>query len=175
MQPSGGSSPLPASPLPPSPYQQTYSPETGLTFTPAQGAVPSAPQPPGRKGPPKAAIAVFVIVFVVAILVFSGALDFLLNPSSANQPSVQVTNTSASHACPYSGTPTETFLFTLVNGGSVDAKANIGFYLNDAQVASGTYSAPAGTSTPHAVTAYLSSCPPSGSTYYLDLLSVTAA
>jgi hypothetical protein len=176
MQPSGGSSPLPASPLPPSPYQQTYAPETGLTFTqPAAGAPPASPPQP-RKGPPKAAVAVFVIVFVMAILIFSGALDFLINPSgSSNQPNVQVTNTSASHTCPYSGTPTETFLFTLVNSGSVNAAATIGFYLNDAQVTSGTYSAPAGTSTPHSVTAYLASCPPSGSTFYLDLISVTAA
>ena len=177
MQPSGGSSPLPASPLPPSPYQQTYSPQTGLTFTPSPGAVPPASQPQPRKGPPKVAIAVFVIVLVIAILIFSGALDFLLNPqgSSSNQPSVQVTNTSASHRCPSTGAPTETFLFTLVNGGSVNAAATIGFYLNDAQVTSGTYGAPAGTSTPYTVTAYLSSCPPSGSTYYLELVSVTTA
>jgi hypothetical protein len=177
MQSSGGPSPLPAAPLPPSPYQQTYSPETGLTFTPAAaGAPPAAPTPP-RKGPPKAAAAVFVIVFVVVILVFSGALDGLLSPSgaSSNQPNVKVTNTSASHVCPYSGTPTETYLFTLVNSGTTDAVASIGFYLNDAQVKSGTYSAPAGTSTPYTVTAPLSSCPPSGSTYYLELLSVASA
>jgi len=119
---------------------------------------------------------VFVIVLVMAILIFSGALDFLISPSgSSNQPSVKVTNTSASHTCPYSGTPTETFLFTLVNGGSVDAAATIGFYLNDAQVKSGTYSAPAGTSTPYTAVAYLASCPASGSTYYLDVLSVAAA
>ncbi len=176
MQPSGGSSPLPPSPLPPSPYQQTYDPQSGLTFTPASAGAPPTATPPPKKGPPKVAVAVFVIVLVMAILIFSGALDFLINPSgSSNQPSVQVTNTSASHTCPYGGTPTETLLFTLVNGGSVDAAATIGFYLNDAQVKSGTYSAPAGTSTPYTVTAYLSSCPPSGSTYYLDLVSVTAA
>lgn len=177
MQPSGGSSPLPASPLPPSPYQQTYTPETGLTFTPSPAGAPPASQPQPRKGPPKVAVAVFVIVFVMAILIFSGALDFVFNPagSSSNQPSVQVTNTSASHACPLSGTPTETFLFTLVNRGSADAAATIGFYLNDAQVTSCTYSAPAGTSTPYTATAHLASCPPGGSTYYLDLVSVTAA
>ncbi len=178
MQPSGGSSPLPASPLPPSPYQQTYNPQTGLTFTPSSAGVPPA-SPPSRprKGPPKVAVVVFVIVFVVAILIFSGALDFLTTPStpSSNQPSVQVTNTSASHRCPTGGTPTETFLFTLVNGDSVNANAVIGFYLNNAQVMSGTYSAPAGSSTPYTVTANLASCPPSGSTYYLDLVSVTAA
>lgn len=177
MEPSGGSSPLPASPLPPSPYQQSYSPEAGLTFTqPAAGTAPAASQPVPKKGPPKPAVAVFVIVFVVAILAFSGVLDFLFAPSGAsNPPNVSVTNTSASHLCPYSGTPTETFLFTLVNGGSVDANAAIGFYLNDARVYSGTYHAPAGASTPYSVTAYLSSCPPSGSTYYLELVSVTAA
>ncbi len=175
MQPSGGTSPLPASPLPPSPYQQTYNPQTGLTFTPPPAGAPPAAQPQPKKGPPKAAIAVFVIVFVVAILIFSGALDFILNPSSSNNPSVHVTNTSASHVCPYSGTPTETFLFTLENSGSVNAAATIGFYLNDAQVHSGTYSAPAGASTPYTVTAPLASCPPSGSTYYLELVSVSAA
>lgn len=177
MQSSGGPSPLPASPLPPSPYQQTYNPESGLTFTPAPGAAPPAASPQPRKGPPKAAVAVLVIVFVVVILIFSGALDFLIDPSasSSNQPSVQVTNTSASHTCPYSGAPTETFLFTLVNSGSVNAYANIGFFLNDAQITSGSYYSAAGTSTPHTVTASLSSCPPSGSTYYLDVLSVTAA
>ncbi|HYM39495.1 MAG TPA: hypothetical protein VEY12_05035 [Thermoplasmata archaeon] len=177
MQPSGGSSPLPASPLPPSPYQQTYSPTSGLTFAPSPAGAPPASQPTPRKGPPKVAVVVFVLVFVVAILIFSGALDSLLNPagSSSNQPSVKVTNTSASHSCPYSGTPTETFLFTLVNSGSVNAAASIGFYLNNAQVTSGTYHAAAGASTPYSVTAYLTSCPPSGSTYYLDVLSVTAA
>ncbi len=176
MQPSGGSSPLPASPLPPSPYQQTYNPQTGMTFMPPPAGAPSAPPPaPKKKRGPQAAAAVFVIVFVVAILIFSGALDFLLNPSSSNSPAVQVTNTSASHTCPLSGTPKETFLFTLVNSGSSNANAAIGFYLNDAQVTSGTYPAPAGTSTPYTVTAYLASCPPSGSTYYLDLISVSAA
>lgn len=176
MQPSGGSSPLPPSPLPPSPYQQTYSPETGLTFTPSPGAVPPTSQPQPRKGPPKVVGAVVVIVFVAVILVFSGALDGLFGSGSpSNQPSVQVTNTSASHVCPYGATPTETFLFTLVNSGSANAAATIGFYLNDAQVTSGTYSAPAGTSTPYSATANLASCPPSGSTYYLDLLSVAAA
>ena len=118
-----------------------------------------------------------VIVFVVVILVFSGALDFLTNPSgsSPNQPSVQVTNTSASHICPYAGTPTETFLFTLVNSGSMSANAAIGFFLNDVQVMGGNYYAATGTSTPYSVTANLASCPPSGSTYYLNLVSVTAA
>ena len=177
MEPSGGPSPLPASPLPPSPYQQTYTPETGLTFAPSPAGDSRAPQPQPRKGPPKIAVAVFIIVFVVAILIFSGALDFLINPSasSSNQPDVKVTNTSASHRCPSPGTPTETFLFTLVNSGSVNAYATIGFYLNDAQVTSGTYSAPAGASTPYTVTANLGSCPPSGSTYYLTLVTVTTA
>ena len=173
MQPSDGSSPLPASPLPPSPYQQTYSPETGLTFTPPPSGAPPA-SPPPRKGPPKAAVAVFVIVLVVAILAFSGFFDFLTG-SAPSGPTVQVTNTSASHVCPYSGTPTETFLFTLVNGGSVNAAATLGFYLNDAQVHSGTYSAPASASTPYTVTAALASCPPSGTTYHLVLVSVSAA
>ena len=178
MQPSGGSSPspLPASPLPPSPYQQTYSPASGLTFTQTPGAAPSAPPSPPRKGPPKALAPVFVIVVVVAALAFSGALDGLFGSSgSSNQPAVKVTNTSASHSCPISGAPTETFRFTLVNSGSANANAQIGFYLNDAQVQSGTYRAPAGASTPYAVTAILASCPPSGSTYYLNLISVTAA
>ncbi len=177
MQSSGGSSPLPQSPLPPSPYQQTYDPSKGLTFSPSQGAAPPAAQPPHKKGPPKAVAAVVVIVFVVVILVFSGALDSLINPSgpSSNGPSVQVTNTSASHTCPASGSPFETYLFNLENSGSVNANAAIGFYLNDAQVTSGTYFAAAGTSPRYQVTAYLSSCPPSGSTYYLDLVSVAAA
>lgn len=178
MQPSGGSSPLPPSPspLPPSPYQQTYNPQTGLTFTQPVPGAPPASTPPPKKGPPKAIGAVIVIVFVVVILFFSGALDGLFNSSgSSNSPSVKVTNTSASHTCPLGGTPKETYLFTLVNGGSVNANAAIGFYLNGAQVTSGTYSAPAGMSTPYSVTAYLTSCPPSGSTYYLDLVSVTAA
>jgi hypothetical protein len=161
--------------LPPSPYQQTYNPQTGLTFAPASGAAPPAAPPQPRKGPPKVAVAVFVIVFLVAILVFSGALDFLTNPSGSSSPSVQVTNTSASHRCPTGGVPTETFLFTLVNSDSTNANAAIGFYLNDAQITSGTYSAPAGSSTPYSVTANLASCPPSGSTYYLSLISVTAA
>ena len=178
MQPSGGSSsPLPPSPLPPSPYQQTYTPEAGLTFTPSPAGVPPATPSQPRKGPPKIAVAVFVVVFVAAILIFSGALDSLINPSgsSSSQPNVKVTNTSASHRCPISGAPTETFLFTLVNSGSKNAAATIGFFLNDAQVTSGTYSAPAGTSTPYSVTASLASCPGSGSTYYLNLVSVTAA
>ena len=169
---------MPSSPLPPSPYQQMYTPENGLTFTPSTGnAPPPAAQPKPRKGPPKAVAAVVVIVFVVVILVFSGALDFLTNPSgsSPNKPSVQVTNTSASHTCPYGGTPIETFLFTLVNSGSMNANASIGFYLNAVQVMGGTYYAAAGTSTPYSVTANLASCPPSGSTYYLNLVSVTAA
>ena len=174
MEPIGGSSPLPPSPLPPSPYQQTYSPEKGLTFAPMPNAGSPAIAPPPKKRAPKVAAAVFVIVLVVAILAFSGAFDFLASPAS-NPPSVQVTNTSASHRCPSTGAPTETYLFTLVNSGSANANAAIGFYLNDAQVLAGTYSAPAGASTPYTVTATLSSCPPSGSTYYLDLVSVTAA
>ncbi len=90
-----------------------------------------APSQP-RKGPPKVAVVVFVIVFVVAILIFSGALDFLTTPSapSSNQP--------------------------------------------NAQVMGGTYTAPAGTSTLYTVTANLASCPHIGSTFYLDLVSVTA-
>ncbi len=180
MQPSGGSSPLPASPspLPPSPYQQTYNPQTGLTFTAPDAAAgaPPASTPPRKKGPPKALAPLIVIVFVVVILFFAGAFDGLFGSSGSSlQNNVQVTNTSASHTCPYSGTPKETYLFTLVNSGSVDANVALGFYLNDAQVTSGTYSAPAGTSTPYTVVAYLSSCPPSGSTFYLDLVSVTAA
>ncbi len=176
MQPSGGPSPLPASPLPPSPYQQTYSPENGLTFTPTGGAAAPTPTPPPKKGPPKIAGVVFVIVFVTVVLVFSGALDGLFGAGTpSNQPAVQVTNTSASHICPNGGTPTETFLFTLVNSGSVNANADIGFFLNDAQVTSGTYYAAAGTSTPYSVTANLAACPPSGSTYYLHLGSVNAA
>ena len=179
MQPSGGSSPLPPppSPLPPSPFQQTYSPESGLTFAPPSAGTTPASTPPPKKGPPKVIGAVVIVVFVVVILIFSGALDFLTSPSgpSSTQPNVQVTSTSASHRCPAGGTPTETFLFTLVNGGSVNANAGIGFYLNDVQVMSGTYSAPAGASTPYSVTANLGSCPPSGSTYYLSVLSVTAA
>ncbi len=179
MMSSGDSSPLPPSPspLPPSPYQQTYSPENGLTFTPQGAPVPPAAQAPRKKGPPKAVGAVIVIVFVVVILVFSGALDFLINPSgsSSNGPTVQVTNTSASHTCPYSGSPYETYQFTLVNSGSVNAYASIGFYLNNAQVMSGNYFSAAGTSTPYSVQASLGSCPPSGSTYYLDVISVTAA
>ncbi len=178
MQPSGGSSPLPPSPspLPPSPYQQTYSPETGLTFAPATGAAPSAAPSPPKKGPPKALAPVIVIFVVVAALVFSGAFDGLFGSSgSSNTPTVQVTNTSASHTCPLSAAPTETFHFTLVNSGSTNANAQIGFYLNDAQVSSGTYSAPAGLSSPYTATAILASCPPSGSTYYLDLISVSAA
>ncbi len=164
--------------MPPSPYQQTYNPQTGLTFTaPSTGAAAGAPSPAPRKGPPKALAVVFVIVFIVVILVFSGALDFLTNPSgsSSNQPNVQVTNTSASHTCPGSGSPYETYHFTLVNSDSVNANVELGFYLNNAQVSSGTYSAPAGTSTPYTVNAYLAACPPSGSTYYLDLISVVAA
>ncbi len=179
MSASGGSSPLPPSPspLPQSPYQQTYSPQTGLTFAaPPVGAPPATPSPP-RKGPPKVAVAVFVIVFVVAILIFSGALDSLLSPSGtpSNQPDVTVTNTSASHTCPVSGSPYETYHFTLVNSGSVNANAAIQFYLNGAAVTSGNYYAAAGTSTPYTETASLGSCPPSGSTYYLSLASVTAA
>ncbi len=172
MQASSGPSPLPASPLPPSPYQQTYNPETGVTFTPA-AAAPPASQPPPKKAAPKVAAVVFVIVIVTAILAFSGALDGLFNPASGG-PNVQVTNTSASHRCPLSSAPTETFLFTLVNSDSADANVQLGFYLNDAQVHSGTYSAPSGTSTPYTETVILASCPPSGSTYYLDLVSVTA-
>src|SRR5574340_594963 len=166
MQPSGGpSSTLPPSPLPPSPYPPTLQTQSATPNPFQPTGLASAPQGPHRKGPPKAAAAVFVIVFVVVILVFSGALDSLTNPGpSANQPNVKVTNTSASHSCPVSGVPTETFLFTLVNSGSVNAAATIGFYLNDAQVTSGTYTSLAGTSTPYSVTASLSSCPPSGST-----------
>ncbi len=176
MQPSGGSSLPPSpSPLPPSPYQQTYDPQTGMTFTPTSAAAPPASTPTPRKGPPKAVGVVFVIVIVVAAMAFAGVFDGLFGSSGSSGPSVQVTNTSASHVCPYGGTPTETFVFTLVNGGSVNANAAIGFYLNDAQVHSGSYNAPAGTSTPYTVTAPLASCPPSGSTYYLDLISVTAA
>ena len=176
MPPSGGQSPLPASPLPPSPYQQTYSPETGLTFTPAPNAAPPVSPPPKRKtAAAKIAPVVFILALFLVILAATGALDGLFSSGSSNGPTVRVTSTSASHTCPYSGAPYETFLFTLVNGGSVDAVATIGFYLNDVQVQSGTYRAPAGASTPYTVTASLSSCPPSGSTYYLQLVSVAAA
>lgn len=180
MQPSGSQSPLPSSPLPPSPIQAWYESQIGAQV-PGQAPAVAPPSPPpakpvARKGPPPAAIAVFVIFIVVIVLVLSGALDFLINPSgSSNQPTVQVSNTSASHVCPLSSSPTETFLFTLTNTGSMDASVTIGFYLNDAQVKSGTYYAAIGSSTPYTETATLSSCPPSGSTYYLDLLSVTAA
>ncbi len=180
MQPSGGQSPLPSSPLPPSPSQAWYESQIASQVP---GQVPPAPspaqppaKPPVRKGPPPAAIAVFVIFIVVIVLVLSGALDFITNPSGSSNPAtVKVTNTSASHVCPLSSAPTETFLFTLTNTGSVDATATIGFYLNDAQVKSDTYFAAVGSSTPYSVTATLSSCPPSGSTYYLDLVSVIAA
>lgn len=176
MQPSGGSSPLPSSPLPPSPYQQTYSPETGLTFTPAPNAAsPVSPPPKPKKVAAKVAPVVFIVAIVLVVLAATGAFDGLFSSGSSNGPSVQVTSTSASHTCPYSGAPYETFRFTLVNGGAVNAVATIGFYLNDAQVYSGTYSAPAGASTPYTVTAALASCPPSGSTYYLKLVSVGAA
>lgn len=180
MQPSDGSSPLPASPLPPSPSQAWY--ESQIASQAPGQMPPSAPlasvpaSPPKRKGPP-AIVGVFFVIFVVVIaLVLSGALDGLFGSgSSGTTPTVKVTNTSASHVCPLSGTPTETFLFTLVNTGSVDASATIGFYLNDAQVTSRTYTSTVGSSTPYSVTAALGSCPPQGSTYYLDLLSVTAA
>ncbi len=174
MQPSGGSTPLPASPLPPSPYQQTYNPETGITFAPSSAPAGSAPASPPRKGPPKAVGVIFVVVIVVVAMAAAGVFDGLFGSSSSNPPTVQVTNTSASHVCPYGGAPTETYRFTLVNGGSVDANAQIGFYLNDAEVHSGTYPAPSGTSTPYVETVVLGSCPPSGSTYYLDLVSVNA-
>ena len=177
MQPSGGQSPLPSSPLPPSPYQQTYSPETGLTFTPTPNASSpaSSPPPKPRKAAAKVAPVVFIVAVFLVILAATGALDGLFSSGSPSGPSVQVTSTSASHTCPYSGAPYETFLFTLVNGGSVNAVATIGFFLNDAQVHSGTYGAPAGVSTPYTVTATLASCPPSGSTYYLKLVSVSSA
>lgn len=176
MQPSGGSSPLPASPLPPSPYEQTYNPQTGITFTPSSANAPSPSlSAPQRKGPPKAVGVVFGVIFVVVILAVSGVFDGLFGSSgSSNSPTVDVTNTSASHLCPISGAPTETFRFTLVNSGAANANAQIGFYLNDAQVHSGTYSAPSGTSTPYTETVILGSCPPSGSTYYLKLVSVTS-
>lgn len=176
MEPSGGSSPLPASPLPPSPYQQTYSPETGITFTQAGANAPPASPSLRRKGPPKAVGAIFIVVIVVVILAAAGVFDGMFGSSgSSNPPTVKVTNTSASHVCPISGAPTETFRFTLVNSGSANANAQIGFYLNDAEVHSGTFSAPSGASTPYTETVILGSCPPSGSTYYLDLVSVTAA
>lgn len=181
MQPSDGSSPLPASPLPPSPSQAWYESQIASQApgpAPAAGtlAVPAPVPPAKRKGPPPAVGVVFVVVIVVMALFLSGALDGLFGSgSSGNSPSVQVTNTSASHACPYSGTPTETYLFTLVNSGSVNANAQIGFYLNGVQVYGGTYYSAAGTSTPYQVTADLASCPPSGSTYYLSVVSVTAA
>ncbi len=181
MEPSGGSSPLPASPLPPSPNQAWYESQLASQApgqAPPSGALatPAPTPPPKRKGPHPAVGVVFVLVIVVVALALSGALDGLFGSgSSGTNPNVSVTNTSASHVCPYSGTPTETYLFTLVNNGNTNAAVSLGFYLNDAQVYSGTYSAPAGTSTPYTVTAPLSSCPPSGSTYYLDVLSVTAA
>ncbi len=181
MQPSDGSSPLPASPLPPSPSQAWYesqiaSPGPGQAPPAGTLATPVPTPPPKRKGPHPIVGVVFVIFVVVIALVLSGALDGLFGSgSSGTNPNVSVSNTSASHVCPYSGTPTETYLFTLVNNGNTNAAVSIGFYLNDAQVYSGTYSAPAGASTPYTVTTPLSSCPPSGSTYYLDVLSVTAA
>lgn len=179
MQPSGGSSPLPASPLPASPYQQTYTPESGLTFTPTPSSAPSTlstATSTRKKGAPPAVGAVIVIVIVVAALAFSGVFGDLFGSSgTSNTPNVKVSSSSASHSCPYGGTPTETFLFTLLNSDTVNANAAIGFYLNGARVTSGTYGAPAGTSTSYSATAYLSSCPPSGSTYYLTVDSVTAA
>ncbi len=177
MDPTGGSTPLPPSPspLPPSPYQQTYTPESGLTFGPSAASPPPV-STPVKKGPPKAIGVVVIIVFVMVILVVSGALDglFASTPSST-QPNVSVTSTSASHTCPTSGTPIETYRFTLVNSDTVNAAVTLGFYLNSVQVMSGTYGAPAGTSTPYVVTANLASCPPSGSTYYLSVVSIAAA
>lgn len=181
MQPSDGSSPLLASPLPPSPSQAWYESQIasqvpGQAPSPVGLAAPVPPPPSKRKGPPAIVGVVFVIFVVVIALVLSGALDGLFGSgSSSSTPTVKVTNTSASHTCPVSGTPTETFLFTLTNTGSVDASATIGFYLNSAQVTSRTYTAVVGSSTPYSVTAALASCPPSGTTYYLDVLSVTAA
>lgn len=180
MQPSGGpppTSPLPASPLPPTPDQVFNPTPSGSPFPASLPPSPSAAPPPRRKRLSNLLAVLFVVVILVVILAATGELDFLFSPSdsSASQAAVKITNTSASHRCPASGTPTETFLFTLVNTGSVNASATIGFYLNDAQVTSGTYLAAVGSSTPYTVTTNLASCPPSGSTYYLELVSVTVA
>lgn len=180
MQPSDGpppTSPLPASPLPPTP-DQVFNPTP--SGSPPAAPLPSPPivaSPRRRKWLSNLLGVLFVVVIVVVVLAATGELDFLFSPSgsSASQPSIKITNTSASHRCPSSAAPTETFLFTLVNTGSMNASAMIGFYLNDAQVTSGTYFAAVGSSTPYTVTATLASCPPSGSTYYLKLVSVAAA
>ena len=180
MQPSDGPpppSPLAASPLPPTP-EQAFNPTPSGSVVPAPLPTSPAVAPPRRRKWLSGLLGVlFVVVIVVVILAATGELDFLFSPSdsSGNQASVKVTNTSASHRCPASGAPTETFLFTLVNTGSVNASATVGFYLNDAQVTSGTYFAAVGSSTPYTVTANLASCPPSGWTYYLKLVSVAPA
>ncbi len=169
MQP--GTSPQPPSQQQPyQPYPQQYPPPYGYP----QPLAPVGPPPP--KGRSTAGIVIGVIVIIVVLVIAAIVLLNFLRTSPASptaQPNVNVTNTGATYSCPLFGTPSETFSFTLVNSGNGNGYAMVGFYVNGVQVTSNNYYAAAGSSTPYTITASLSSCPGTGSTYDIEVLSVT--
>ncbi len=167
-QPPGPHSPYQFQGQPPGPY----APYTYPQATP--GPMPP-PQPKGRSTTAIVAAVVLIIVVVVvaAIVLFN---FFRTSPASPTAtPNVNVTNTSGTYSCPVFGTPAMTWSFTLVNSGNANAYADLGFYLNDVLVTSNSYYAPAGSSASYTETGSLSTCPSSGATYYIQVLSVTQA
>ncbi len=179
MQPVGGQQPpqQPQQPYPP-PYQQPYPPQYPPPYP--QQPYPIQPPPPPKKGMSTAAIVVIVLV-VIVVVIFAGifvlgALTGSTNP--VGQPNVNVTNTAAqsSNCNIFTGTYTLTYTFTLVNSGNRAAYATIGFYFNGNLVTSNQYYAPAGSSQPETEQVSQSGgCPGNGSTYSIDVTTVTPA
>jgi hypothetical protein len=122
----------------------------------------------------KVAIAIVAVVIVGAVSLMT--INFLRTSTSSPvaQPNVHVTNTAATYRCPAFSSPTETFSFTLVNSGNANAYASLGFYSDGQLVDTNNYYAPAGSSLDHTITAALGKCPSSGSTYDIQILSVTS-
>lgn len=170
MQPVGGQQPSSQQPQPQQPYPPQYPPPY-----PYPQPLVTPPQPPHRS---TAAIVVAIVVVIAAVIIAAIVLVNFLRTSPASptaQPNVNVTNTSGSSSCPFLGTPSMTFSFTLVNSGNANAYATVGFYLNSQQVTSNNYFTAAGTSTPYTISVTLSACPATGSTYSISILSVTPA
>ncbi len=172
MQP--GSPPQPSSQpqQPYGPYPQQYPPPYPY---PQQPPVRPLPPPKGRST--AAIVVAIVVVIVVVVIAALVVLNFLrTSPASPTaQPNVNVVNTSATYSCPFLSSPYETFTFTLVNSGNANAYADVGFYVDSQLVTSNSYYAPAGSSNSYTQSVTLMSCPSSGSTYYIELLSVTPA
>jgi hypothetical protein len=124
-----------------------------------------------------AKIAIALVAVLIVAVVSLMAINFLRTSTSSPvaQPNVHVTNTAATYTCPAFSSPTETFSFTLVNSGNANAYVSVGFYSNGQLVDTNNYYAQAGSSLDHRITAPLGSCPSSGSTYDIQIMSVTTA